>query len=55
MRNDIVNVLDDDIHIEIEHPIDRIEVGFHKVAADIGAGIGMQDVEFAGLGQNALE
>jgi molybdate transport system regulatory protein len=43
-----VHVLHHDVDVQAEHAVDRRAVGIHQVAADVAAGIGMEDVE---LGQ----
>ncbi len=40
------------IDVQVQHLVEIIGISVHEIAADIGAGIGVEDVELAGLGQD---
>ena len=42
---DVVNVLHHNVDVEIQHPVNCCRVGVDQIAADVSAGIGMQDVD----------
>ena len=54
-----VNCTEDRVDIEIEHSIPRVRVSLNNLTADIGARIGVENVELSGLfedrGHHALD
>ena len=39
------------IDVEIHHPVDRCCIGIDQITADVDTGIGMENIELAGIFQ----
>jgi hypothetical protein len=52
MRQDSVNAAEGRVDVEVQHAVPGVGVAIADGAADIGAGIGVEDVELAGLREN---
>src|ERR1700722_18834485 len=53
VRQHVVHVLHHDIDVQIEHPVDSRSIGVDQVAADIRAGVCVQDVELTRLREDS--
>ena len=52
MRQHVMDIFHHHVDVQIQHPVDGVRVGIDQVAADIGTGVGVQDVELARFFQN---
>jgi hypothetical protein len=55
VRQHVADVLDHDVDIQVQHPVNSHRIGIDQVAADIRARIRMQDVELARLLQDSWQ
>ena len=59
VRQDRVDGAEDGVDVQRQHPVPGVRVAVEDVAADVGAGVGVEDVEAAGAledpGQHAAD